>query len=551
MYVAWKIMVARIVLSLSFWCISFYCSGQIALYENILCAEYASLTDQIDAEQYYQKVLSQTISPAAVCTYCTHLYRQKKYGKLIEFSQKYPHLFTPINEICGYLLALVYQATNNAQAIPLLKELARNYPGNIEIIFHALHIYVDECLYEEALAMIKKLYASNRQAKLHYVFNFIAYQAHYALHNYMDAKKNLERALLLQPKFEQGWLLISMFEERLGNIEKAKLGYEHVFDLTGDTLIAQKLMKLKNNTQTSDVTILRARQEISSKNFKIAQKILDTICLKKMNHEQETELALLQLDIFMAQKKYGMAHTFICKQLQNSPREIWLKIGHLFYLQVPDNRIKLKFRNFLLQNAKQKNDMIMLLYVFDLFLRSEKLTLSHEAHIVYGLADNILALCKENKLMQEILFQVMYYAWKRKDMQKIDQLVLYDFVHDATHIPLINLLAYYYAGKGKSPYIASKYIRKIPTSEFSKDVSLRDTRAFILYKSGEYEAALQSLKGLEVLEQNDTTLLRHYGKICARAKKIHEAQRAIKKAIMLEIDLNKKKKLTRLLVTLH
>lgn len=550
MYGAWKIMIYRlfsIFLTVTYSCIY---ASEIALYENILCADYASITRQPNAEKYYKKVLRCNSSQASQSNYCKHLFEHGEFAKFIEFSQKCPNLFGQNNhdELYGFMLAQAYQAVNDPRSATLFKELANLYPGNLEIAFYALSAYLQEEQYNQVLMMIKKLYANNRQAKFHYVFNFIAYQAHYALHNYVEAKKNLQRSIILHPKFEQGWLLMAVLEERLGNIENAKRGYQYLFDITGDTLIAQKLMKLKavETPQVDGITIIR--KEIASGNFSEAQRIFDDASLKSQSAEEIEEYALLQLDIFMGQKMYSNACQYVCSQIQKSKNELWLKIGHLFYLRIPDQGIKRKFRNFLLRFANEKNELDSLLYVFDLFLRTD-LTASN-SRLVYSLARKIVAICRESDLTEKVIFQCTQYAWQRRDFKEVQQFLSYPQVSKATYKPLLNLAAYFYASKGSSEKLAQVYLQKLNLDTQSCDISLLDTKAFVLYKTGNFLEAFETLQSQDIMLQTDATLLRHYGKICACLGKKTQARNAFEKAFTCERDANKKRQLTRLLASL-
>lgn len=518
----------------------------VALYENILLADYYSYAQNSVANTYYEKVLAYHNTNQAYQSYIRHLYEHKQYKQLIKLSNQRPELFASTHqsyEQNGYMLAHTLALEGHSTlADALFKKLADTFFENYEITYYAVKAYLTSREYQEALEKIEKLFKYDNQAKYHYIFHFLRYKAYAELHNYTQALSSLQKAITLQPQFEQGWLFMAMLEEKMGNLQQAQYGYERFLELTGDRSIEQKLVTLKSKTKEHEQSVLSAtKKAYKEKNYILAQELLTQYLANKVPNDDTN---LLQLDLYMAQQQYAQAYKLISQQISQKNSELWFKIGHLFYLNVPDEKNKTNFKNFLFGYAHTKNDTTALLYALDIALRAEQS--SHfrvQKYSAQNFANKALKLIEDETLASKILFQVAAMYYKHRDYKKLHTILQNPIVAKTTYAPLVNFAAYFYATKGNDLALAEKYMVKLALD----NPHISDTQALILYKKRDFAKAYEILNAARKELPTDATLLRHIAKVSAKLNKPQEAIEALERAIVYERSDYKKKRLNMLL----
>jgi len=114
----------------------------------------------------------------------------------------------------------------------------------------------------------------------------------------------------------------------------------------------------------------------------------------------------------------------------------------------------------------------------------------------------------EPSLKARFLFQLLYSLYKKRDERMFDRVTKEALASSEIYPSTYNLVAYYYAKRGKSLDLAMKMVDKalflVPNCPY-----YLDTKAMILYKKGEFFEAIEYLNEALLMLPNDRRMMKH------------------------------------------
>jgi tetratricopeptide (TPR) repeat protein len=134
------------------------------------------------------------------------------------------------------LAELYFQSEDYEKASKKYEDVISLNPSDINYFIRPIYIYIDKLQNpEKALSLAEK-------ANLHHPDNAMSYNllgwAYVANHDFINAKKNLEKSLELNESFDAPYLNMGWMYEKQGNYERAKLFYKKAFDVGTNSPVA-------------------------------------------------------------------------------------------------------------------------------------------------------------------------------------------------------------------------------------------------------------------------------------------------------------------------
>lgn len=173
------------------------------------------------ADCWYKTFFSLTDDHHGYKGYVYFLHQKNDFAKIVELRDTISTHFAHDHQL-QKLLAFALKSSGDATASDhYFIELARTFPENQEIVFHAINANIRQQQYADALAMIEHILTHSDAQIQVALFHFLKAQIYLALDKKNEAKHALKECLTANKHFEKGWLLLGLLAEQEGNIAEA------------------------------------------------------------------------------------------------------------------------------------------------------------------------------------------------------------------------------------------------------------------------------------------------------------------------------------------
>jgi len=191
-----------------------------------------------------------------------------------------------------------------------------------------------------------------------------------------------------------------------------------------------------------------------------------------------------------------------------------------------------------------KNNLWVALYLADLYLQQK----NHEKALEQLHLANTLT--TDTQLQTKLSFQmgILYFEQRDFDNMKIVLEQGYHLGHNFP--PLLNLLAYYYATKGKNITNSQKILKQGLDVDQTNPHFL-DTKAVVLYKQKKYRQADKLLHQLHQQVPHDATILIHLAKVQNKLNNNIDAYKYLEQAKIYVQHAHEKHSIKKLLQKLN
>lgn len=516
-----------------------------SVYFNCFWGHYNRLSKRSDvAHEYFNKLIK------------TGWYRPGYEGLVLNLSDT--HNFYPIlnleSEIATHLsdnpeIQLTFvkacEACNQtAKAEKLLMNLEQYTTSHQEIAYGAAMAYIRHNQPEKSLSLIRQYLQAHEEEKPHdFIFYFLESQIYMNLKQPEKAKESITRALELNPQFDQGWLLSGLIHELAGQIDQAIKGYQTFLDLVGkDEQVEQQIIRLmmqKKAPAIPNITVQelveRAMMHYHNRQFTAALNIIN----KCLAADPSCKAAiLLKLDILSQTGKYAEAIELLENLIAYQPANPeWYRALHILYHASP---YKEQIIHMLKKNESLYDQQILpLLYYADIMLLEKQY-----AQAVASLKKALYKV-QSNELKAKILYQIARAYYDSGNVTPLAQIAQQALSFNHSYTPLFNILAYYYATKGKDLPAAQKFINKALYFEHN-NIHYLDTQALIWYKNGSLKKSVTLLKKLYTSYPHDFYIRKHLSKALYKLGSKQDALHLLKGAESLTTDSYQKERTLKL-----
>ncbi|MCK5632416.1 tetratricopeptide repeat protein, partial [bacterium] len=428
--------------------------------------------------------------------------------------------------------------------------VAKNQPSNIKKNNAKIKNEINK-----ALSIVNNYLNKSFNKNQNLAFLFLRSRLHLKLDNKEKAIKDLEEALAIRD-FDIGWFTFAQINEKENNIKKAILGYSNYLyivamqprNLAGQILfkaIESKLLNLlfslaiKNHPKISPDKIKQYKTTIiqlfNKHEYKNAFEKLEK-CITK--EQCGNEKKLLKVQKLNSSKSFKKAAN-VTKQefLKNPNNDVWLETLHDLYHKGLDSADMIA----ILQEIEKKhpNNLMTLLYLADMFTRTEQTTKAIKYH------NKALSLADDIYTKTSLCYQLGILYYETKQFKAMEAILQTGKNFGLDYAPLINLLSYHYSSNKKTVAQAQILIDNV-LEQYPNNPHFLDTQARIFYKQKKYTQALSILEKIILEEKNDLTIVKHLAKTYQKVGNTNQAIAYIKQAAKITYDIKKKKKYTAL-----
>lgn len=483
------------------------------LLHQQLWAQYLHLQQKPDlARHLYENIICPQTPIETHTGYIRLLFDQGEYKKITELESQYRIVFQKeidIERIFALSLEKIGKTTEAAQRFI---ELNKQFKTHADIALRVTQYYLTQNQPQQALMIIDTLLNNAPQRQSNFLFYFLKSQIHSMLHQLEEARTSINTSISLNPYFDRSWLLSAVIEEQLGSIQHAINAYsnflqtstiknETIHDHLMQLLLKQQLLTNNTvNTQKESMNLIDYAITLFNKNlFDAALTSVEKILVRS---PQDIQARLLKLQILQAQNKPKRALGLLKSWIEETPHiHLWYKMVHLI-----GKSQAFKSAIHIFQEIEQKypDEPFAILYLADIYLRTEKLSLAKK--YLTRAESKII----DPELKARILFQkgFLYYTQEKHTLAKSSLEQAYKLL---PHFPpVLNLLAYY-AVMSHDFSVAQDYITQALQKE-PRNPHFLDTQALILYKQEKYDQALAILEKITTLEAKDFNILKLFGK---------------------------------------
>lgn len=480
-------------------------------FHRYLWANYQQFDQQFtQAQHYYNPLLQSNPSPYAYKGYLNLLQETGQWAKIIGLLGTIDTTFAQDVEI-QMIAAQALERTGNQNACDeRIIKLNDQCKTNQELAFGAAQIYQRRKEPENALKVIERYLNATGDKANNFIFHFMKSQIYVQMEKKPQALASVKKSLELYPKFDKSWLLMAILEEQAGRIEQAVSGYTHFLQETQDskTVVQEHLAALMMQHKISAAPQANTQQNCFAQaqglknqgQFDRALAAIDSCLQKEPNN---TEYRLFKIDTLASMKQFGKAADQLKDWIIQDPhQEMWYQTLHLLSNHgLPLQDLINVFGHI---EKKYKDHALPLLYLADLHIRAQS---PHALSYLKKAA----AASTDKRVKVRILYQVALLQYDKRAFKDAKKTLLQIYELNKDFLPALNLLAYYYASKEKNLVHAYHLIEQVVMKAPSNPHYL-DTKAFILYKQGNYAPARSLLQQCLKMAPQDATIKRHLAK---------------------------------------
>jgi tetratricopeptide (TPR) repeat protein len=466
-----------------------------------------------------------------------HLHKTGQHAKLITFMPALEKAFEPDRDI-KYLYAQSLEAEGHLmQAASLLTQLAKEHTQQAEIVYNAALVNLKSNNPQQALKIIEGYLAHSNQQK-DYIFHFLKGQVLSTINKKHDAVTSLRKAVELNPRFEQGWLVLGLTHQQIGTIDEAIAAFKECMNCSGNNpMLERQIMQLQLQHQgiigkSTQVNFQKAMQSFDAGHYKEALSIVN----ESLKLEQGTNMRLLKLEILCRLANVKEAINQLYSYINLDPTNItWFKALDLIYkagarpAQIQSLHEKLE--------KEFKGNLLVHLYAADFYLKEDQPVKATDA------LHAALSITNDPELRTKCYTQLAQAYRKLKNHEGYANALRSAEELNQTSAPLLNMLAYFYAKKGNDLEKAERYIAAALKSE-PRNPQYLDTQAVIWYKQNKHDEAIALLTQLSAQEK-DPHIHNHLSKVFFKQGTITQAISQLKESINLTTKHEKKAKYTK------
>lgn len=461
------------------------------------------------AAVWYKKVVANATSLYSYQGLIHFLFSQKQFDAILSLIPTVDALFAKNTDIQKIFALSLYFSNKQDEALTRLIALNKQAPQDSDIAFITSQLLMQANQTQQALSVIDIALQTLVRRPTDFMLYYVKAQILITLSQFPQALEATKQCISLQSRFDKGWLLLAMLQEQMGNIEHAINGYTAYLDITSEQSsdIKKHLAQLlqKNNLQNKNsLQLSRYEKAVSlqkKSDFFNAEQLLTAT--QKTSPLSDNE-SLLLIDVLIAQKKYESAIAIISHHITTGKQSsFWPSILHLLlYSHAPITQL---YQAFTTLEKQLPNHEWLSIYAADLALRQHLLDQAL-LHVQNGIKST-----KEPTVKAKLLFQQAMILFEQRNFSSITDHLEHAIALIPNYTPALNLLAYYYAGKGKNIDRAWEYFNKI--TDDAHNPLIIDTKAYMLYKQGNIQQAHDLLKPIVDAGNSDATILIRYAKL--------------------------------------
>lgn len=467
-----------------------------------------------DAEHHYQAILSKNKAPIqAYKGYAHYLALSNQFPKIIDLMPQLDKNFQYDPTVQMAIAMALERTGSQEEALKRVIILSEKHPTNQEIVLHAAQAYATRKELENAIAVLDNFIDNSPQKPNLFMFHFFKAQIYLQVDKKQEALASLKQSIKAHPHFDKGWLLCSLIEEQLGNVENAIKGYSTFLDLVGsDAAVQNHLMQLmfkqkmaKENTTVISISSPCLKKSLDLFEQKMPKQALEQLekCLQE--NPKDIDARLLKIRILSSLNQWQQISQILTTWLIEEPtNQLWFKT--LCTLTTQGLPYKDLINTLHAVEKKHPTAQLPVMYLADTYLRNKKIppALHYLKKLTTLTTDHILKV-KALYQMGMIYFEQHQYILMKKVLEQ-GLVLMQDFA------PLCNLLAYYYSGKGNNLSKAQQLIN-IALEKEPDNPHYKDTQAHIWYKRGNYKKAHELLEPIATKIADDNVISKHIKKL--------------------------------------
>lgn len=491
---------------------------------HYLWANYQQFNNQMAAAQHRYNLLLSSKNPSLHTHkgYLYFLHKTNQFGKIIDYASLITSTFAQDPELQLILVHALQKRGLTAQANKQLLDAYKTCPLDQQIVLEVAQLYITNKELRNALEAVDAFLNAAAKKPTHFVFHFLKAQIYTQLNQSEQALISIKECLNLHNTFDKGWLIKAMLEEQCGELEAAIEGYSTFLELTGNSnrVIAQHLIQLTAQQKRGAHRRAQAPslldKALTAFDHKQYSHALAQVNLHLHKFPQDTNARLLKIEILTRTNEFTQALTTLTSWIMNEPKnQIWFETLHLVGHKsaMPGSVLEI----LTTVATKHPDSIWAFIYAADIQMRMK----AHKSAIT--LLEAAQALITDPTLKTKVLFQLGVLHFEQTEYTAMHRCLQQGLALNPQFLPVSNLLAYYYATKGKDINQAHQLI----TAVIAKDPDnphYRDTQALIEYKKNNLSEAKNIFEKIHKQCPHDATIALHLAKTLHKLGQITEAR---------------------------
>jgi len=480
------------------------------------------------ASRWYQELIKSHHSCHTYKGYLTFLHRSQRFADIARLTPKLKDVIKDDPDLRLICILSLKKVGQHEQAAHQLIALSQEFKNHFEIAYHATELLIDRKELHNALTIIDNFLNNAPKRNNHFVFYFLKAQLCSQLGKIKEAQENINICIEKQPHLDKVWLLFALIQEQAGSIEQAIKGYTTYFDLSSDrtgdlrkhlmelTVLhkAQQTKKSALTTQVNECVTLLHKKRFSDAFARTEY------YLKRDPNDPRLRLCLIQS--LLGLDKHQQVVDLLTQWSQEKPyKKEWPATLHLLLQLSVSPELLLPAFEQLIEKGVVDNQLF--LYLAEMYMRTNQY---RDAMHWYHKA---LTVIQDRCVVARICYQIARLCYEQEEYDLMQASLKRGQEADAQFAPIHNLLAYYYATKGKDLDKATMHIatalRLCPDNPH-----MFDTQALIWYKQGNIKQALEAWNHLAQKVPHDATMLTHCAKAHYKMGNTSEARTMLGKA---------------------
>lgn len=497
---------------------------------------------------WFQKALQNSPSEHVYKGYIHFLARTGNLEHILQLMPKVQETFKNDPEIQLIFAKVLEKNGQQQKADELVIKLNQQFPNDQKIAFVAAQTYINRKELENALSVIDSFLNKSSRRTNNFIFHFLKSQIYVQMDDAPKALASLKTTLKLYPHFDKGWMLYGLLHEQMGILDNAIKGYTNFLQTSDqpskqieqhllNLIFKQKMIEQHNENLFLDKNCFE--QALILFKQKSYAKALDKIDECIQDEPKNDDAKLLKVQIYSSMHRYSRAAKQVSQWLADDhDNPLWYSVLHLLGRAGLDHTKTLRILKEI--DEKHPQSLMPTLYLADLYARMK----DYPHAIEYNKKALEHAECK--KLKNKLSFHLALLYWQEGQYGNVREVLEEDLKNGSFFAPSMNLLAYYYATKGKNIPKAQTLISKVLKIE-KNNPHYYDTQAVILYKKGHYKKAANLLEQLIAQAPDDHAIAKNLGKTYFKMGKKNQASITLHKALELAHNNQDQKKCSTLI----